>query len=220
MRSGAATTNSQTYTGREDDGTGVYYYRERYYSPVNGRFISEDPIGLAGGMNAYGYVHHDPLGLRDPYGLFGWTDMPDFPQPVVDGAAGFGDGMSLGLTRLYRWWRDIDSVDTCSTTYEAGNWVAFAVGLGRMAYAASAAWGAAGAASGSAASAFREGLKRSFGGGGAYRRFNPGKYANAQDPDFAMRLGAGRTNPIFNGLGAGAMGAGASGGSGCSCGGN
>jgi RHS repeat-associated protein len=46
---GSASTNSQQYTGRENDGTGVYYYRARYYSPGFGRFISGDPIGLAGG---------------------------------------------------------------------------------------------------------------------------------------------------------------------------
>ena len=45
------------YTGRENDGTtGLYYYRARYYSPALGRFVSEDPIGLKGGLNRYAYV--------------------------------------------------------------------------------------------------------------------------------------------------------------------
>ncbi|NEQ42469.1 MAG: RHS repeat-associated core domain-containing protein [Leptolyngbya sp. SIOISBB] len=36
------------YTGREwDDATGLMYYRARYYDPVVGRFLSEDPIGEA-----------------------------------------------------------------------------------------------------------------------------------------------------------------------------
>lgn len=38
------TLNPFQYTGRENDGTGFYYYRARYYSPFYGRFISEDPI--------------------------------------------------------------------------------------------------------------------------------------------------------------------------------
>ena len=38
--------NSYQYTGRENDGTGLYFYRARYYAPALGRFISEDPIGL------------------------------------------------------------------------------------------------------------------------------------------------------------------------------
>ena len=47
---GAANTNSFKYTGREDDGTGLYYYRTQYYNPTLKRFISEDPIGLAGAL--------------------------------------------------------------------------------------------------------------------------------------------------------------------------
>ncbi|MES2832017.1 MAG: RHS repeat-associated core domain-containing protein [Pseudomonadota bacterium] len=43
----AVSTNSQQYTGRENDGTGLYYYLARYHSPNCGRFISEDPIGWA-----------------------------------------------------------------------------------------------------------------------------------------------------------------------------
>ena len=40
-------TNPFQYTGRENDATGLYYYRARYYSPTLRRFISEDPLGLA-----------------------------------------------------------------------------------------------------------------------------------------------------------------------------
>jgi RHS repeat-associated protein len=59
--SGTAGTALQ-FTGREDDGTsGLYYYRARYYSPQLGRFISEDPIGLAGGTNVYAYVDGNPI---------------------------------------------------------------------------------------------------------------------------------------------------------------
>ena len=35
--------NAAQYTGRENDGTGLYCYRARYYSPALDRFISEDP---------------------------------------------------------------------------------------------------------------------------------------------------------------------------------
>jgi RHS repeat-associated protein len=43
-----ANSNAFEYTGRENDGTGLYFYRARYYDPVLKRFISEDPIGLVG----------------------------------------------------------------------------------------------------------------------------------------------------------------------------
>jgi RHS repeat-associated protein len=57
------------YTGRDDDGTGLYYYRARYYHPQLGRFVAEDPIGLAGGINLYAYVGGNPLSYVDPLGL-------------------------------------------------------------------------------------------------------------------------------------------------------
>lgn len=43
---GASNTNPYQYTGRENDGTGLYYYRARYYHPALQRFISEDPWRL------------------------------------------------------------------------------------------------------------------------------------------------------------------------------
>ena len=43
------------------------YYNFRYYEPETGRYISPDPIGLAGGINIYGYVEQNPLSLIDPY---------------------------------------------------------------------------------------------------------------------------------------------------------
>ncbi|MFM0309233.1 DUF6531 domain-containing protein [Paraburkholderia sp. RL17-383-BIF-A] len=66
---GVADPNTQQYTGRENDGTGLYYYRNRYYSPATGRFISEDPIGFASGQtNAYAYVGGNPVQFGDPFG--------------------------------------------------------------------------------------------------------------------------------------------------------
>jgi len=63
-------TNPFQYTARESDSeTGLYYYRARYYDPVSGRFISEDPIAWRGGVDFYRYAHNRPIGLRDPMGL-------------------------------------------------------------------------------------------------------------------------------------------------------
>ncbi len=60
------------FTGREYDAdTGLYYYRARYYDPKAGRFITRDPIGLAGGINRYAYVENNPTNMWDPFGLFG-----------------------------------------------------------------------------------------------------------------------------------------------------
>jgi RHS repeat-associated protein len=59
------------FTGRERDAvTGLMYYRARWYDPQLGRFISEDPIGLAGGINQFAYVGNDPQNRKDPSGLY------------------------------------------------------------------------------------------------------------------------------------------------------
>jgi RHS repeat-associated protein len=65
-------TNPYQYTGREADTEGLYYYRARYYSPMMGGFIGEDPIGFGGGQTSfYAYAGGNPLMYSDPYGL--WT---------------------------------------------------------------------------------------------------------------------------------------------------
>jgi RHS repeat-associated protein len=51
-----------------DEETGLHYNRFRYYDPECGRFISQDPIGLLGGVNNYQYVPN-PTGWIDPMGL-------------------------------------------------------------------------------------------------------------------------------------------------------
>lgn len=56
------------FTGRQDDGTGLMFHRARYYDPQLGRFISEDPIGLAGGSNLYAYGANAPTAFTDPTG--------------------------------------------------------------------------------------------------------------------------------------------------------
>jgi RHS repeat-associated protein len=47
----------------------LYYMRNRWYEPQSGRFLSEDPIGLVGGLNSYMFVGGDPVNGRDPTGL-------------------------------------------------------------------------------------------------------------------------------------------------------
>ena len=53
-----------------DAETGLHYNRYRYYDPEIAGFISQDPIGLAGGLNVYQYAPN-PLGWVDPWGLTG-----------------------------------------------------------------------------------------------------------------------------------------------------
>ncbi|UCV28791.1 RHS repeat-associated core domain-containing protein [Ferribacterium limneticum] len=53
------------YSDRE---SGLFYNWHRYYSPKIG-YISPDPIGIAGGINPYGYANQNPLSYTDPEGL-------------------------------------------------------------------------------------------------------------------------------------------------------
>jgi RHS repeat-associated protein len=51
------------------DFSGLMYRRNRYLDPASGQFTQVDPIGLAGGLNLYGYANGDPVSYSDPYGL-------------------------------------------------------------------------------------------------------------------------------------------------------
>jgi RHS repeat-associated protein len=63
-----SSSNVFQFTGRENDGTGLYYYRARYYNPQIGRFISEDPVPFSTNGNLYRYVSNNPISNYDPTG--------------------------------------------------------------------------------------------------------------------------------------------------------
>jgi len=89
-QTGQANTSSYKYTGREDDGSGMYYDRARYYHPRMQRFIAEDPIGFRGGdMNLYGYVRNSPIMLTDSDGLTAETNAKFFGDWLFGGGTDY-----------------------------------------------------------------------------------------------------------------------------------
>lgn len=113
--SGEISDNPFQYTGRENDGTGLYYYRARYYSPELQRFVSEDPIRLEGGtVNFYEYANDNPLIFFDSKGLrvekcCGMNS--DMPKDLV--ATGLGCMSKCLKCTIYisSGWRDEDQND-------------------------------------------------------------------------------------------------------------
>lgn len=79
--------NRFTYVGAygvQDDGDGLYYMRHRYYDARDGRFVSRDPLGFAGGFNLYGYAGGDSANGIDPSGLSPFGPDPPLPQGWLD----------------------------------------------------------------------------------------------------------------------------------------
>jgi RHS repeat-associated protein len=71
-RAPSAYDNPYFFTARRlDAATGLYYYRNRYYDPRTGRFLSRDPAHYVSTGNLYDYVENDPTNVRDPLGLEG-----------------------------------------------------------------------------------------------------------------------------------------------------
>lgn len=71
------------FTGRVQASGTLNYHRRRFYDTAMGRFISEDPIGIRGGIDIYSYARNNPLRFKDGRGLapadtFG-VGVSDFP---------------------------------------------------------------------------------------------------------------------------------------------
>ena len=93
--SNPAFANPFQFTGRENDGTGLYYYRARYLSTLLHRFIREDPFdGIPPNsqtVNLYSYVLNDPISYRDPSG-----QVAQVPPLLIAGAIFGGVGAATG----------------------------------------------------------------------------------------------------------------------------
>lgn len=90
---GSATVNLRFPGQYRDAETGLHYNWNRYYNPAIGRYVSSDPIGLAGGLNTFGYAGQSPIVYADPKGLCFWDAC------IVEGAAAsFAGACVAGIT--------------------------------------------------------------------------------------------------------------------------
>jgi RHS repeat-associated protein len=88
-------TNPFQFTGRENDGNGLYFYRARYYSPSQSRFLSEDPLEFnAGDPNLYAYVFNSPMNFIDPTG-----ERIKLPQPIKNCLIGMLKAAGVDLAK-------------------------------------------------------------------------------------------------------------------------
>ena len=90
-----------------DEESGLYYNRHRYYDPLRGRYITQDPIGLKGGWNFYQYplnpvTNTDPLGLE----VFPRPFPLPIPWPKSPAQQQADDNAAKALTK---WWNDTAS---------------------------------------------------------------------------------------------------------------
>ncbi len=95
---GSSNGSSYQYTGRENDGTGLFYYRNRYYHPELSRFISEDPIEFAGGdVNLFAYVGNDPINHVDQLGLLLDGALSQALESAIQGSRAGPIGAAIGV---------------------------------------------------------------------------------------------------------------------------
>jgi RHS repeat-associated protein len=143
---GAKFSYSLRFPGQYYDKESNHHYNYfRDYDPQTGRYVQSDPIGLQGGFNTYAYANGNSLMFSDPYGLFGVADFPTLPQGLVDGVAGFGDGINFfgfsPSTTIRDGWGIAGSVNKCSPGYRASHkagdlYSDMMPGIGRIGYIA------------------------------------------------------------------------------------
>jgi RHS repeat-associated protein len=76
-RIGSAVAMFVGFTSLFDDSSGLLLAKMRPFEPTLGTWLSEDPIGLAGGPNKYAYVWSNPVRLVDPEGTQAIIRRPD-----------------------------------------------------------------------------------------------------------------------------------------------
>ena len=86
--------------GYYTDSSGLILCTHRYYDPNNGRWLTRDPLGYAGGVNLYGYCGNDPGNRWDPTGYNVNIPLPGGPTlsiPIAGIVGGIIGGVAAGV---------------------------------------------------------------------------------------------------------------------------
>jgi RHS repeat-associated protein len=127
------------YNGTQyDAATGMNYMTRRWYDPVNGNWLSQDPIGFAGGQtNTSEFVGNSPTNYTDPSG-------EDWLDNGANFFAGWGDTLTLGGTSAVRRGLGIDGGIQYNSGFYRGGQVVGAANQIALGFGAPGALGAAG----------------------------------------------------------------------------
>ncbi|MCP4669897.1 MAG: hypothetical protein GY857_01205 [Desulfobacula sp.] len=103
--------NNLRFPGQYYDAeTGLHYNYHRYYDPDTGRYLTPDPIGLAGGINPFVYTVNNPINSIDPWGLFSLNDaINSLRENKVKGENGI---YMYSHTQVFDEWLRLERNDT------------------------------------------------------------------------------------------------------------
>ncbi len=102
--SASAVGNRYCWQGREYSfKTGLYYFRARWYDPITGRWLSNDPIGISGGLNQYVFCADNPVNRTDPTGQMSPILVKVITGTILGGISGGAGGFVFSVPEGAAW---------------------------------------------------------------------------------------------------------------------